>query len=261
MNSVSVVVGTPVYRQGAYILDRFLENQKEIQRRYPSSEIIFATNEYDFGDELETLLGSRGIRGKVLRYETAKPDYARSRIWNVACGREAIRRYILSQTEADYLLSLDADMTFDPDVIKIMKSEIQGCDVVYSGSTQRRSKGIALAGGGCCMVTRDILNEIDYRCLEFRNGFTLNEDTLLEFDLIRLGKKMKKGFFLAIDHFEDEYRATSIGPREVGLYRRITHSKLVRYLLIRTTMALQRDIGGWLNSFVYRLLYRAIPSL
>jgi len=52
-NSVNVVVGAPIYRAGAYILDKSLANQKEIQKNYPSSELVFATSEPDFVKELE----------------------------------------------------------------------------------------------------------------------------------------------------------------------------------------------------------------
>lgn len=104
------------------------------------------------------------------------------------------------------------------------------------------------------MVTRDVLADVEFRCIEFKNGFAFNEDTLFEFDLIRLGKKIRKGFFFTISHFEDEENAGVIGPRRVGPYRRLTHSRLVRYLLIRITIALRHDIGAWVNGIIYRLL-------
>ena len=122
--TINVVVGTPIYRQGAYILDEFLANQKEIQQNYPSSELVLATNEDDFGEELKSQLSFREVRGKVIFYKTIKPDYAQSSVWNIACGQEAIRQYTLSQTEARYLLFLDADMICDPLVIEIIKKEI-----------------------------------------------------------------------------------------------------------------------------------------
>ena len=95
--NIDVVVGVLIYRQGAYIIDKLLANQKEIQQEYPSSELVLATNEGDFVQELERLLSHWGLRGRVILYETIKPEYARSKVWNIACGREAIRRYILSQ--------------------------------------------------------------------------------------------------------------------------------------------------------------------
>ncbi|MFC2039360.1 glycosyltransferase family A protein, partial [Chloroflexota bacterium] len=250
---VTVIVGTPIHRAGACILDKFLANQKEIQQNHPSSELVLATIEDNFAEELEKLLSLHSLRGQILRYETAKPDYARSRVWNIAYGREAIRQYTLLQTEARYLLFLDADMTFEPAVIEIMERQIQGYDAVFSGYPLRHF-GIALAGTGCCMLPKSILEAVEFRCLEFKNGVIMSEDVMLELDLIRSGKRIKKGFLLNISHYKSEEQIKSISPRPVGPYRRITHSAFVRYALIRATMALKRDIEGWLNRLAHRLL-------
>jgi hypothetical protein len=250
-DSVNVVVGVPIYRAGAYILDKFLANQKDIQQNCPSSELVFATNEPDFIGELEGALSHWALKGKVLRYDTIKPDYAKSRLWNVSCGREAIRQYTLSKTKAKYLLSLDDDMTYDPNIIGIMGRGIQNCDVIYSGYPLR-DFGICLAGGGCCMLTATVVEKIGYRCIEFKNGFALTEDTLLEFDLIRSGKRIKKGFFLVISHYINEGQANTISPRPLGLYWRITHSAFVRYMLIRASIAFKSDMGDWIRNLIYR---------
>ncbi len=55
--AVEVLVCTPVYRKGSYVIDKFLSNQKDIQREYPASALVLATVEHDFVDELERLLG------------------------------------------------------------------------------------------------------------------------------------------------------------------------------------------------------------
>ena len=263
---VSVAVAVPVYRGGAYVLERFLANQKEVQQRYPSSELVFATAEGDFVPELEALIVSWGLRGRVLHYEVVKPGPARSRVWNIACGREALRRYMLEHTDADYMLCLDADMTYDPGVIGILEHQIQGWDAVFSGYYQR-GFGIALAGGGCCMLTRAVLADIGFRCVEFPNGVVMNEDRLLEFDLIGSGKRVRKGFFLSICHYEDDQSYKHIAPRPMGLYRRVTHARPVRYGLTRASMATRYDIAAGLHGLMHRLLgalawpLRAVPGL
>jgi hypothetical protein len=249
--SVNVVVGVPIYRAGAYILDKFLANQKEIQQNYPSSELVFATSEPDFVKELEGALGHRALKGKVLSYETIKPDYAKSRFWNIACGREAIRQYTLSKTKAKYLLTLDADMTYDPNIIEIMEKEIQNCDVVCSGYPLR-DFGMCLTGGGCCMLTATVVEKIGYRCIEFRNRVAISEDTLLELDLIKSCKRVKKGFFLVISHYDNKGQEKTIGPQPLGLYRRITQSVFVRYTLIRASITFKSNIGDWLRNIIYR---------
>lgn len=256
--TVNVVVGTPIYRQGAYIIDKFLSNQKEIQQNYLSSELVFTTNEGDFVEELERLLSFWELKGKVILYKTVKPDYARSRVWNVACGDEAIRQYTLLQTEARYLLFLDADMTVDPLVIEILKREIQGYDVVFSGCPLR-DYGIGLAGSGCMMLTRGTLEKLKFRCVEFENGEVIFEDNLLEMDLFRLGSRVKKGFFLSISHYKTENEARHIDPQPVGVLRRITNSAFIRYALIRASLIVHYNIPWKLKVSLNRFVGAALP--
>ena len=258
--TVNVVVGTPIYRQGAFIIDKFLSNQKEIQQSYPSSELVLATVEDDFADELEKLISFWELNGKVIRYQTTKPDYARSKLWNVACGRETIRQYTLLQTEASYLLFLDADMTFDPNVIEVMEREIEGYDALYSGYAQR-DFGISLTGLGCTMITRDTLEKIRFRCREFKNGEVIPEDELFAIDVMGLGSRIKRGFFLATSHYKSENEAGCIGPHPLGVLRKITTSRFVRYGLIRANIMARHDVTGRLEFLLYRLLatIRRVP--
>lgn len=238
---MNVRIGTPIYRDGVYVIDKFLSNQKQIQQSSPSSELILATCEYDFITELEDRLNFWKLRGTVLPYEVMKPDYARSRIWNIACGREAIREYTLSQTEARYILFLDADMTFEPSVIKTMEKEIQGYDVVFSGYPMP-PYGVGLAGNGCVMLTRSILEKIRFRCYEFKNGEVIFEDNLLEMDLFRLGSRLKKGFFLSINHYISATEARRIAQQPVGIRRKITNYAFARYWLIRVSIMIHYNI-------------------
>jgi len=240
-NRVDVVIGTVIYRQGSYIIDKLLANQKEIQQEYPRSELIFAVNEADFVQELERLLSHWGLRGRVILYETIKPEYARSKVWNIACGREAIRRYTLSQPEVRYLLSLDADLICDADIIEIMEREIQGYDIVFSGCPLR-DYGIGLAGAGCVMINRSVLEKIRFRCVEFKNGDVMFEDNLLELDSFKLRSRIKRGFFLHVSHYKSANEARNIEPHPVSLYQKITTSVLVRYVLIRASFVVKRNI-------------------
>ncbi|MDY6916562.1 MAG: hypothetical protein SVP26_01255 [Chloroflexota bacterium] len=254
---VNVVVGVPIHRAGAYILDRFLANQREIQQKYPASELVFATVEDDFADELDAMLVSAGIRGQVLRYKTVKPAHARSRAWNIACGREAIRGYVLSQTSAQYLLCLDSDMTFDPAVIEIMEREIQRHDAVFSGYVTKMGPkwgGLALTAGGCCMLTRSTVERLIFRCIEFRNGGFLYDDTMLELDLMRARCRTRKGFFVSTSHYRLEGSARHLHPQRVGMVKRMANTTIVRYPLIRCSVMLERDIPLELRAVLRGLL-------
>jgi hypothetical protein len=217
--------------------------------------MVLATNEMDFIEELEGLLGSWGLRGKVILYETTKPEYACSRLWNISCGREAIRNYLLSRTDARYLLFLDADMTFDPLVVTIMEREIQNHDAVFSGYPLR-SYGIGLAGCGCVMLTRGILEKLRFRCYEFKSGEVIFEDNLLEMDLFRSGSRIKKGFFMAITHYENMTEGKHIEPQQLGLWRRITNNNFIRYMLIRTSIAAHYNIPWHLKILISELTAR-----
>ena len=239
--NIDVVVGVLIYRHGAYIIDKLLADQKEIQQEYPGSELVFAVNETDFVEELKQLINSSGVRANVILYDTVKPHYAKSRVWNVTCGRESLRKYMLSQTQAKYFLSLDADMIYEPDIVKIMKREIQGCDIVFSGCPLR-DYGIGLAGAGCVMINRSTLERIGFRCIEFKNGDIMFEDNMLELDSFRLRSRIKRGFFLHVSHYRSANEARNIEPHRVSLYQTVTTSMLVRYLLIRASLIVKRNI-------------------
>jgi hypothetical protein len=247
-----VIIGTPIYRQGAYVLDKFLKNQKQIQQSDPSSELLLATCEPDLIKELENSMASHALRGTVISYEVAKPDYAKSRVWNITRGREAIRQHMLSQTESHYLLFLDADMTFDQAVIEIMKREIKGYDAVFSGySLQHFGKG--LAGLGCALLTRSTLEKINFRCHEFKNGEVIFEDNVLEMDLFRAGSRVKKGFFLAIDHYTSGGETGHITPQPVAMFRKMANWAPARYALLRASILIRRNIPWKLKIYISKL--------
>ncbi|MCJ7523061.1 MAG: glycosyltransferase family 2 protein [Dehalococcoidia bacterium] len=250
-----VLVCTPVYRKGAYVIDKFLTNQREIQQRYPASELILATIEDDFIGELERLLGIYELRGRVISYKTVKPYSARSRIWNTKCGREEMRRYMLAQTEARYMLCLDADMTYDPDVIQILLKEIDGCSLAHSGCALR-DFGIGLSGTACTLLTRDVLEKLEFRCYEFKNSHVIPEDLMLEVDLFRLRCKTRRGFFLSSCHYRNDSEARCISPQPVGMLRRISNAPFVRYILIRASIIMRYNITLKLK-FIYNRLIGA----
>jgi hypothetical protein len=241
LETMRVIVGAPVYRRGAYVLGRFLSSQAAIQREDPSCELVLATNEVGLVDELEQLRERYGLRGKTIPYETVKPDYAQSRVWNIACGREAIRRYMLSQTDAEYYMSVDADMVYDPALTRIMAKEIEGYDIVFSGYPSRYG-GIGLTGAGCMMVNRRALQKVVFRCVEFPNGQWMTEDNMFEMDSFRQGLSVKKGCFLAVSHYMGQHEVEHVAPQPVGACRRILTSALLRYALIRLSLVVRHNV-------------------
>lgn len=238
---MKVVIGAPICRQTSYAVDKFISNQREIQRSYLSSELVLATSEGGFIDELRKYIESLRLRATVLQYNINKPDYARSHVWNIACGREVIRQYTLSRTEARYLLFLDADMVFHPSVVATMERAMDGYDVVFSGYPLRQG-GMGLAGGGCVMLTRDTLEQLEFRCFEFKNGEVMFEDTVLEVDLYRLGSHVRKGFFVPITHYITPTEARYVTPHSLGIARKIANSTFIRRALIETSIVIHHNI-------------------
>jgi hypothetical protein len=251
-DGTDVLVCTPVYRAGSYVLDRFLSNQREIQERFPACALVLATVEDDFVAELEGLLSLSGLSGEVITYLTAKPDYARSGIWDTTSGRNALREHMLSRTHASYMLCLDADMTYDPGVIGIMLKEIPGRDLVHSGYALRNF-GIGLSGTGCTLMTRALLERLRFRCFEFKNGHVIPEDLMLEVDMFKLRRKARRGFFVANCHYRTEAEVRCITPRPVGLLRRMSNAPLPRYLLISASVLLRYNITLKLKYWYNRL--------
>lgn len=248
---MDVVIGTPIHSKGTYIIDKFLSNQQQIQSRYPSSELVLATDEYELVGELERLIKLWKLKALVLPYEVVKPNHANSSIWKITCGREAIRRYMLGQTRAEHLLFLDADMTVEPSVVITMKKEIEGYDAVFSGYPLR-NYGIGLAGAGCVMLNRSALEKLNFRCYEFKNGEVIFEDNMLEVDLFRLRSRVKKGFFLTINHFDNANKMKQITPRPVGIFRRLSNHQLFRYGLIRASIVCRCNIPWRLKVLISR---------
>lgn len=251
MNRPDVIVGAPLCRRTSFVLDKFLSNQQEIQQAYPDCSLVLATEEPDFVAELKKQIDLHHLRGDAIAYEVLKPEYARSRVWSVAWGREAIRQYMLSQG-AEYLLSLDSDMTYEPSVISIMKGKIQGFDVVSSGYQLPRY-GAWGFGGGCVLINRETLNKITFRCFEFENGWVIAEDESLDMDLFAYHARVKKGIFVPIKHYyKDSEQYYAIEPQPMGWFRTVTNSLVVRYMLARMGILLKRSIAGQLHVLLYR---------
>ena len=252
-DSEYVVLGGPTYRAGAYIIDKFLENQKMIQENYPSSELVLATIEKDFINDLSEALRHWDLKGKVLLYETLKPDSAVSPVWNVTCGREAIRQYTLSKTEAKYFLSIDTDMTYDPKIIHILKKEIEGYDIVVSGYPGKR-RGSAIGGLGCALFTVGALQKINFRCYEFRNHRVLDESEVAQMDSFSKRLKFKNGYFLTMDHYDRDGVFGHLEPHSINVLRKISNTLLVRYILLRASMVIKYNIPSALQQLGFRFL-------
>jgi hypothetical protein len=220
-----------VSRNTAYILDKFLLNQKEIQESHPESRLILATEDVDLFPELKTRIKDLKLRAEAITYNVLKPEYAKSRLWSIACGREALRQYSLS-LPGDLFLLLDSDMLYDRFVIPAMISQIGSRDVLFSGY-QARIWNTFTYGAGCLLINRKVYQKIHFHCIEFGNGTVIQEDELFEVDAFQKGARIKKGVFVACRHYRDAANYNAISPGPVKWLRVLTTQPLVRYLSIK----------------------------
>ena len=258
MSEIDVIMGTPICRRASFVLDKFLSNQREIQQAYPGCALILATDEPDFVTELKEQVNLHRLRGEVITYETLRPDYAKSKIWSIAAGREALRQYVLSQG-AEYLLFQDGDMVYETSVVSTMKSKIKGFEVVYSGY-RLPPYGVWTFGGGCLMINRKILSKIAFRCFEFKNGQIINEDTAFDMDLISHHARVNTGIFLSIKHYVNSQEYYAIEPQPVGWFRALTKNLLLRYVLTKISILARFNIVIQLGPVLDRILRVKPPT-
>lgn len=245
-----VIVGTTICRRTSFVLNKFLANQQEIQQSYPKCSLILATDEPDFATELRKQIHHYHLRGEVIAYETVKPGYARSHLWSITCGREAIRQYVLAQG-VEYLLFVDGDIVFEASVVNIMKDKSRGFDIVWSGYRFPPKCDLRF-GAGCVMIRREILNKIPFRCYEFSNGELIFEDELFDLDSFKRRARVDKGIFVPMKHYlnKDEYCA--IAPQPLSWFRKLTNCLVVRYALVRMSIAVRHNIPSKLHALLYR---------
>ncbi len=253
-NKPAIIVGTLICRRTSFLLDKFLTNQRQIQESYPACSLTLATDEADFASELKERIRQHHVKGEVLLYKTVKPAQARSRVWNIACGREALRQYTLSN-KADYILLADGDMTYEPDVVHILRDKIRGYDVLWSGY-RFPPRGELRFAGGCLLINTKILNRVKFRCYEFRSGDIIFEDELFDIDSFKQHARINKGIYVSIKHYQDVEAYINTSPQRVTLFRKLANLPLVRYILINMSVRLGYNIPGVLH----RLLYRTTGS-
>lgn len=252
MNVGKLIIGTTVVKKSAYAINKFLQNQVEIQNHNPETELIIATDEIKFLGQLNNHINRYKLRGGVIYYKTEKPNYAKdNRIWSMSAGREAIRQYVLGETDANWLFSVDADMTFNPKCLDILLEKKNGWGVIQSGYSLRNVNAIGFSLG-CTLIDRMVLEQIQFRCLEFKNGEVIEEGNMFEYDLVKKGIKIVKGVFLEIRHYYNDNDFVLTLSDRLPLLKRISTLPLVRYCLIGASITFKHDISRAIFNIVYR---------
>ena len=65
LNKISkVIIGTTITKLPTYILEEFFSNQKEIQEKYPDSELVISTSDDNFRIDVP-----RELKCKIIKYQ------------------------------------------------------------------------------------------------------------------------------------------------------------------------------------------------
>jgi len=220
------IIGVPINSKTAYVLDKFLKNQEDIQKNSIIPVFtVFATEEVEFAEKLRNMLAKHNLKADVITFGINKPKNARDRIWNIVAARNAIREYFL-RSKADYLIFMDADMIFDPSIVnKLVEKAEKGYDVVYNGYLDRDGRGINLTGFGGTLIKRWVMEKVFFKCKE-RKGRVIDESIFFELDLFRVKAKVFRGFLVYTEHYGKNVSVSH--PRELTFRERVRHSPYFR---------------------------------
>ncbi|MCX7998581.1 MAG: glycosyltransferase [Leptospiraceae bacterium] len=240
---VSAVIGVPINSKSAYIISKFIKNQKEIQKYSKiECETVFATEERIFAEKLNELLKKYDGNFKIKEFDVFKSRIGKNRIWNIVSARNAIREYFL-KTDADYLVFMDADMLFEPEIInKLLKISKKGYDVVYNGYLDRGNpKGINLTGFGGTLIKRWVMEKVKFKCKE-RNGRVIDEGVYFEFELVKIRAKVYRGFIAYSEHHDAEKPPSICYPRELTVWEKIRNNPKFRFCFHLISIPLNYDL-------------------
>ncbi|TDA25330.1 MAG: hypothetical protein DSN99_08530 [Archaeoglobi archaeon] len=249
--SSMVIIGVPISPQTEYLLEKFLKNQKEIQEKTRVDvKTVFATEDEQFAKKLRTCCKEYGINCEVILFEAKRPLNAKNRIWNIVAARNAIRDYFLN-SNAEYLVFIDSDMIFDPDILnKLIEKVKKGYDVVYNGYLDKDGLGINLTGFGGTLIKRRVMEKIVFRCKE-NNGRVIDEAVFFEIDLFKMGAKVFRSFLAYNEHHG---KTTAIcHPRELKLTEKIRNSPYFRVPIHMISATLGYDLLRGIKNAIIKL--------
>jgi len=241
--NTKVVIGTTFAKLPMYILKEFFNNQKEIQRYYPDSELVVSTSDNNFRTDIPD-------KYKIIKYQkqlVSDTDKLfipqKNRIQDMVAGRNVVRNYFL-KSDAEYFLSVDADMVYDPNIISILMNEIKNSDIVMSGYMKKNHRlGYSL---GCALIRREVLEKVKFNCLIFPSSLDMpniiEDGWMFEYDAIHNGFKIKRGVFVEVEHIISERERLGVIPREITTWEKIKTNSVMRYLLVKLCILTKRDL-------------------
>jgi len=242
---MKVVIGTTFAKLPIYILEYFFSNQIAIQKKYPDLELIISTSNNNFKIDIPKELNCRVIKyqkSSVISFDSLFIPQ-KNRIQDMVAGRNVVRNYFL-KSDAEYFLSVDADMVYDPNIVSILMNEIKNSDIVMSGYMKKNHRlGYSL---GCALIRREVLEKVKFNCLIFPSSLDMpniiEDGWMFEYDAIHNGFKIKRGVFVEVEHIISERERLGVIPREITTWEKIKTNSVMRYLLVKLCILTKRDL-------------------
>ena len=91
--------------------------------------------------------------------DTKEESIKGDKIYRIMLAREKIREYFLSK-DFSHLMFIDADISFPEDILSKFLS--YDADFIYHGYNARFGDKIVLAGFGCALIRRNVVEQISF---------------------------------------------------------------------------------------------------
>lgn len=207
MTQPTILIGIVTYDGHRYAIERLLEAISKLSKlMYHSFSVVFVDN--SAGDDYRQFLEGKG-------FEVIKDDSSETRIDRIIRGRNRLRRICLDRGY-DYLFFLDTDVIPPPDAIDhLLRHNKEVVSGIYLGASAYDGKPkirpvlyapvsggdvrtmriqevlgdrlipVAVAGLGCCLIKREIVEKIAFR--NIGSSTTGGEDAAFFKDVRALG--------------------------------------------------------------------------
>lgn len=215
------------------MLNRFIENVEQME----CSEFWISTDDTIFSKELRH--AHQNIN--VIYYAFEQPPTAKDkRIWVMTKGRQVLQDVFL-KSNCDWFLSLDADMTYDIDIVDKLKTAAGTCKIIQNAYLLRHHTDFNAIGFGlgCSLIHRSVLENVKFRCKEYSVTNVIEEGNMFEFDVTLAGYKVKKGNWININHYYNQYEY--LNNALIGVP--VTANQLIRFTLLLFTQTFKFDFS------------------
>jgi hypothetical protein len=239
-----ITIGTPISREKAYILDKFLDY-------YKNYKIIFCTEDIDFASELRVKCGDNV---RVVCFLQKKEKYYK--LTNITRARERIREVFLN-TNSDYLLFIDSDILVNP-------SSLPNGDVVYN-SYLVHSGHLCNNGLGICLISRKVLKQIKFRSYIYEPlieyDFFIDECLYFEMDALSKGFKIKHGCSTST-HYSNEMQYKELN-QSTGIRISYKERLLLHHHVLRKFVSLfvNTPLMLWISWIQFKLHTKHLHKL